>query len=373
MSRAQILATTTLLAALVQPEAAPAAAQEPPAETAATSSREKEETKPPPRRRRRPRLDSSNTGYIDNAVVASQVRVRFDSAFNADRPDRAEFLYGKCICWDQVDGQRTADAPGVALDLDYHELSTLVEVALGERWSLFTQVPVRSMGLYFLDFVADPVNGAPAVTDFSPALGDIQVGFKRALRIRDNDYLTFKLAAYLPTGDAREGMGTGHASVEPALLYLNRLGGGPWTLETELRLWVPLSGSADPVTGLELDGIPDDEVPFRSFKTGIGTEDPIDNDDFAGEIVRFGVGLSRHGRTVDPVVEIVGWRILGGYATVPDFPFFEDVSGTTIANLKVGLRLSTASTGSLYLGYGLALTDDIWYDDIIRLEFRRGF
>ena len=39
-------------------------------------------------------------GYIDNAiVVSSEVRIRFDAAFNDQFPDRAEFIYGKCGCY----------------------------------------------------------------------------------------------------------------------------------------------------------------------------------------------------------------------------------------------------------------------------------
>ncbi len=47
----------------------------------------------------RPRMEGSATGYIDNAIVGSQIRFRFDAAFGFQDPDRAEFFYAKCGCY----------------------------------------------------------------------------------------------------------------------------------------------------------------------------------------------------------------------------------------------------------------------------------
>ena len=49
-----------------------------------------------------------------------------------------------------------------------------------------------------------------------------------------------------------------------------------------------------------------------------------------------------------------------------------DASGVNIVNLKIGGRVSFDS-GSLYFGYGHALTDAVWYDNIVRLEYRYSF
>ena len=40
----------------------------------------------------------SMVGYITDATVESQVRVRFDAGFHSDRPDRSEFFYAQCGC-----------------------------------------------------------------------------------------------------------------------------------------------------------------------------------------------------------------------------------------------------------------------------------
>src|SRR5439155_25098774 len=38
-------------------------------------------------------------GYVDFAVPVTQFRLRYDSMYGNNRPDRAEFFYGKCGCF----------------------------------------------------------------------------------------------------------------------------------------------------------------------------------------------------------------------------------------------------------------------------------
>ena len=42
---------------------------------------------------------ADNAGYIDSAIIRSRVRVRYDSAYNLNSPDMAEFFYAKCGCF----------------------------------------------------------------------------------------------------------------------------------------------------------------------------------------------------------------------------------------------------------------------------------
>jgi hypothetical protein len=41
----------------------------------------------------------SNVGYIDSAIIWSQLRMRFDAGYGVNAPDRAEFFYPKCKCF----------------------------------------------------------------------------------------------------------------------------------------------------------------------------------------------------------------------------------------------------------------------------------
>ncbi len=57
-------------------------------------------------------------------------------------------------------------------------------------------------------------------------------------------YLTAQLLSYFPSGDSRSGLGTNHYSLEPALLYYQRLS-ERFEIEGELGGWLPIGGSWD--------------------------------------------------------------------------------------------------------------------------------
>ena len=59
----------------------------------------------------------------------------------------------------------------------------------------------------------------------------------------------------------------------------------------------------------------------------------------------------------------------------------ERARGDTIVNAKLGVRAGFGdrcdtgwlSRSDLYVGYGRALTGEVWYKDIVRAEFRVRF
>lgn len=326
-----------------------------------TRVEETEESPPPqsrrPRRRKAPRL--SNVGYIDAAVIGTQLRIRFDRADGIDRPDRAEFIYAKCGCFREVGLDPDAPGPTGALNggdpnttkfivngLEYSELVLDGEVALNEKLSLFAEIPYRRATLRFDDGPSRDASG----------VADISVGVKAGLLVQEGRFVTAQLRSYLPTGDAAEGLGTNHWSLEPALLFYNELTSN-LKLEAELRYWIPINGS-----------------------TGRGTPGFDEADDYAGQILRYGLGLGLDLNpggtvTVSPVAELVGWRVFGGIAstssdaTLATFAV-EDASDTNIVNLKLGANISFGESQAIFLGLGRALTDARHYDDILRVEYR---
>lgn len=68
---------------------------------------------------KRARIDPSMVGYIDDAVIHSEFRVRFDAALDNKPPDRAEFFYAKCGCYafivPHTNGAYDPNAPGRGL------------------------------------------------------------------------------------------------------------------------------------------------------------------------------------------------------------------------------------------------------------------
>jgi hypothetical protein len=85
---------------------------------------------------------------------------------------------------------------------------------------------------------------------------------------------------------------------------------------------------------------------------------------------------------VAPVVEVVGWTVLSGKELNPDGLVATGAAGDTIVNAKFGVRIGIGkappdsliwSRSDLYVGYGRALTGEVWYKDMLRVEFRRFF
>lgn len=300
----------------------------------------------------------SKTGYVDNAIVGTQLKIRYDAGFGIDRPDRAEFFYGKCGCFrpglDPSAPGPVPDAPSpanrvVETRIDYLDLRLGVEYAFDRRFSWFAEVPFRML--------------RPEVNAKVSGLADIQTGVRFAAVASPRRYLTLQLRGYVPVGEAFRGLGTGHASLEPALLYFERV--DHLTLEMELAYWHPTSGSS--AAGVFVPG------PSPRDRAGL----PAASDRFFGDVVRYGLGLSYASDSqwgLTPVVELVGWSVRGGFETVsnngvPRPPrIAETARGSSILNLKAGLRV-----GPVYFGYGRALTRDVWYKHIFRIEYRVSY
>jgi hypothetical protein len=215
--------------------------------------------------------------------------------------------------------------------VNFQDITGYLEWAPTERFSFFVEAPVR-----FLE---------PEVNDNATGLSDMNVGFKWAFLYQPERILTFQLRTYLPTGEATEGLGTGHVTVEPSLLYHRRVT-ERFTVESQFGVWVPIGGT-----------------------------------DFAGDVLQYGIGGSYliydtpkvH---VWPVIELMGWTVLSGKETASlGNNIFEirNAAGDSILNAKFGLRVGIGERNDFYAGYGQALTGDVWYHDIVRLEWRHRF
>ena len=97
-------------------------------------------------------------------------------------------------------------------------------------------------------------------------------------------------------------------------------------------------------------------------------------------MIRYGTGLGytvyQDGRlAVTPVVEFVGWTFLNGQSEVVlpsgiETQENKTAGGTTIINLKGGVRFRWNNWGDIYAGYGHALTGAVLYKEIARVELR---
>ena len=306
-----------------------------PAPTLLAQSRS-QTSRPAPLRRRR----GTFVGYIEDALVET------NAAAGNTVPDRAEFFYAKCGCYRGLTGTPAFDpnspgpGPGASNDIRFQQLYLEGEFMVAPGFSLLGQVPLRWL---------QPQSFIPGTGDPFPnqsGVGDIRAGVKFGFVDSAATTATIKAQVYFPSGDASNGLGTDHASFEPAFLLWNELA-PKVTLESQFGVWLPIGGAAPVPTSA--DG------------------------HFAGRLLYYGIGPSftvyETTRTrLAPVVELVGWHILDGNQTAAS----SDAGGINIVNLKIGARF-VVGEGSFYAGYGHALTDAAWYTDIVRFEYRYSF
>ena len=214
------------------------------------------------------------------------------------------------------------------------QFNVYAEYALNARVSLVGDLPFRSLS---------PQSFVPGSGSFgdSSGISDLRGGVKLGLTSDSNSQVTLQVLATAPSGDSMKGLGTNHWSIEPALLYDAQLGERA-SIEAQFGTVFPTDGSA-----------------------GVPVSSP---DKFAGKVIYYGIGPSfdvyTNGSTrVAPIVELIGWRVVDGFSTTEGGA----ISGINIVNLKIGGRIA-AGANSLYIGWGKALTDAEWYDQILRFE-----
>lgn len=276
---------------------------------------------------------SSAVGYIDSALPISQIRIRSDAAYNMNRPDRAEFFYAKCGCLAPTDPNAQGPPLPETRINSFQETSAYIEYAPTQRLSGFVEVPFRAIN--------------PEVNANAVGLSDINAGAKYAWIYDSCRIVTTQLRVYTPTGNAQNGLGTNHYSIEPSLLFYQRLT-SRMNLEGEFRDWIPVGGT-----------------------------------DYEGNVLRYGLGLNylvwgNERFKVYPVGELVGWTVLNGKQSAAPEAATISANGDTIVNAKFGVRTQIGkpvgngimSRADVYAGYGRALTGDFWYKDVMRFELR---
>jgi hypothetical protein len=281
-------------------------------------------------------------GYIENAAPVTMFRLRYDSAYGNNRPDRAEYFYAKCGCFQGLPRNnplfdpRAKGPPLPETNVDYQEVTPYFEYAFNPRLSAFVYIPVR--------FINPQANANAA------GLSDISFGTKYAFIYNPKRIVSFLLQAYAPSGIKSEGLGNGNWWLEPGLLWLEQMS-PRWQLFGEFR---------------------DKQYLGRTS-------------DFTGNVMRYGLGTSymvAYGQRgyIAPVAEAVGWTVLDGKELTDLGPV--SAAGDTIVNAKIGVRIgfggATPGTpyptrSDLYIGYGRALTGAVWYKDLLRVEYRFFF
>jgi hypothetical protein len=265
--------------------------------------------------------------FVEAARPVSQMRFRWDHGHHLIFPDRAEFF------WARADGKGKGPKPNppflAAGSVDYHVLSLYTETAVG-GFSVFTETPYRSL---------DP--------DFAPhgaGFGDLSFGTKSLLFDCELLQITFQFRTFLPTGNPRKGLGTGHVTLEPSLIVAVNLA-PDWYFQGQLAEWIPLGG------------------------------DP----NYAGAVLHYHTSLNRVLSRPLPDVQLIGTLEFSGYSfqdgafTDPTFGPFQQASGATYLYSGPGLRLVVCDKIDFGVGTHFALTADHFAEQLYRVEFRWRF
>jgi len=279
-----------------------------------------------------PSLAESNVGWIDSALIGNQVRFRYDARWKNPTPDRAEFFVGRSKQY--FDGFEI-NGRGFAVpesNIDMFEGTTYVEYAFTPRLSGFMEMPVRYIR---------PTENPTAIGG-----GDFNLGFKLAYFAMPDQVQTFQLRLIFPTGSESRGLGTGHSVIEPSLLLWQKLS-QDFTLESEIRNWIPVGGL-----------------------------------NYSGYTLRYALGLSYDmyrgdSFSIKPVTELIGWSTLRGLQSdfINSLPTFQTTSSAvgTVIESAWGVRGTVYGNCDYYAGYSFALTTPTWFEHNLRAELRWRF
>lgn len=273
----------------------------------------------------------------------TQMRLRWDNAWNFTFPDRAEYFWaaqrapGGAVAPPppQVPGARTSSPKGVSppqREIDFAQFSWYTEIAVG-RFSAFIDVPYRE------------VNSVGGIADFS-GFSDLSFGTKSLIVDCPLAQLAMQFKVITPTGQASHGLGTGHVSLEPSLLLGIRLARDTY-LQTQWAYWIPIGG---------------DQI-------------------YAGDIFHYHVSLNQVLWRPLSRVEFVGVFEFGGYSVLDGAYSLPAANGgaipqrarTHIFNAGPGFRCFICDIIDFGVGSAFATTDSNFGDQWIRAEFRWRF
>jgi hypothetical protein len=261
--------------------------------------------------------------FMDTVRPQTYTRFGWDTNRNVRLPDRAEFL------WAKAGGK---GPPKVETNLDYDDLTLYQEVASGG----------------FAAFFSTSYRGIDADQNVHHAnFGDLTAGTKSLLIDCELLQLAFQFKTYIPTGNSRNGIGTGHLSLEPSLLASLKLNPKNY-LQTQVAYWIPIGGDQafqGPTWHYHLS------LNHSWCKWG------------AWELI----GTS----------EINGWTFTDGGVTVPVTNAMGMVTGITTraagetyVTTGGGFRLVFCERYDLGFGVAAAVTDDHFARETYRTEFR---
>jgi hypothetical protein len=266
-------------------------------------------------------IPAANAAFFqDSPRPVTQTRFRWDRGIDYRFPDSAEYF------WAQIGTKGPKNpTPGVR----YNELRIYQEIAASPGASAFFDFSYRS-----LDSGTNPSEAG---------MGDVIAGAKTVVLDRELLLVSTQFTTYILAGNPTTGLGTGHVSLEPALLAALKLTPSTY-LQTELAYWIPLGGTSG----------------------------------FQGSTFHYHFSLNqnlcRHGDFLNIVgtVELNGYSFRGRFT---DFPsgIVTDLGGRGYVNIGPGLRIQFCDRLDVGLGAAFGITEDHGPRELYRTEIRLRF
>jgi hypothetical protein len=252
------------------------------------------------------------------------MRLRINQGWDMNFPDRAEFF------WAQENVKATGNqgrGPGVLVrSIDFSDVSLYTEVAAG-RAGLSVEVPYRR------------IEGDFSSSGFS----DVIIGTKALLLDCPLLQIAFEFKTFIPAGQSTQGLGTGHVSLEPSLLWGVCL--APTTfLQAQTALWIPVGGDSG----------------------------------FQGNVFHYHFSLNQILWRPCPDLQLIGtaelngWTFLNGLETDPTVPALVSAR-RNIMSAGPGIRFVICDKIDFGLGSAFSITEQRLAEEWLRFEFRWRF
>lgn len=259
--------------------------------------------------------------FVSSARPQGTMRFRWDAGWGVSTPDRAAYF------WAQPGTGPTPTGTYVP-DVDYMSLSQYTETG-GKRFAATFEYRYLEM---------DP-EGAPHGAGF----GDLTIGTKSLLFDNGLFQVTFLMKTHTPTGRAGRGLGTGHLSLEPAVVVGVHL--APETyLQMEVGEWIPIAA----------------------------------NSTYGGSLLHMASSINHTLAYPAPSSPLIGtlemeaWAFQAG-AYTNSLGVATSASGAMYVQSAVGLRWFICKDYDIGASCATGLTEQHWADYLFRTDFRVRF
>lgn len=265
--------------------------------------------------------------FVDGARPVTQTEVRWNGSRGGIFPDRSEYI------WARADGMGRGPRPpaGVIgpIQFDFDDLVLITETA-SEKFSAIVELPYRAV--------------SPDIYAHGAGFGDMAIGTKTLLYDCELMQVSMQMKTYLPVGNVGKGVGNGHVSIEPSLLFAVKMTSDCY-FQGQISEWIPIGG------------------------------DPF----YAGSILHSHFSLNHVIHRFGPEIPLVGtfetitYSFQDGAYTDALLGPFQGSSGETYVSMGPGVRLFFCDKLDIGFGTNLAVTGDHFSREYYRLSVRMRF